>query len=90
MYYQVRSELARNMQENTANHISANHSLDQSYEGLQACARAQGRRLVLNSVSGLVSKIWYRIPFDQSALSISNIPATDSSKVLPGSRSLSK
>ncbi len=38
----------------------------------------------LNSVSGLVSKIWYRIPFDQSELSISKIPLTDSPRVRPG------
>ena len=31
----------------------------------------------LNSASGLVSKIWYRIPFDQSDLSVSRIPLTD-------------
>ena len=34
----------------------------------------------LNSVSGLVSKMWYRIPFDQSDLSISKIPPTDCRK----------
>ena len=39
----------------------------------------------LNSVSGLVSKVWYRIPFDQSELSISKIPPTDSPTVRPGS-----
>jgi len=38
----------------------------------------------LNSVSGLVSMIWYRIPFDQSELSISNIPPTDSPRARPG------
>ena len=38
----------------------------------------------LNSVSGLVSKVWYRIPFDQSELSISKIPPTDSPTVRPG------
>jgi len=32
---------------------------------------------LLHSVSGLVSKIWYRIPFDQSELSVSEIPPTD-------------
>jgi len=37
-----------------------------------------------NSVSGLVSKIRYRIPFDQSDPSISNIPPTDSPKIRPG------
>ena len=31
----------------------------------------------LNSVSGLVPKVWFRIPFDQSELSISVIPPTD-------------
>ena len=41
-------------------------------------------RLTLNSVSGLVSKVWYRIPFDQSELSISKIPPTDSPTVRPG------
>jgi hypothetical protein len=35
----------------------------------------------LKSVLGLVSTIWYRIPFDQSELSISNIPPTDSPTV---------
>jgi len=40
--------------------------------------------LNLNSVSGLVSKVWYRIPFDQSELSISKISPTDSPKVRPG------
>jgi hypothetical protein len=39
---------------------------------------------VLNSVSGLVSITWYRILFDQSELSISEIPPTDSPKVRPG------
>jgi hypothetical protein len=29
-------------------------------------------------------EFWYRIPFDQSELSISNIPPTDSPKVRPG------
>jgi hypothetical protein len=37
----------------------------------------------LNSVSGLVSMIWYRIPFDQSGLSISRIPPTNSLTVRP-------
>jgi hypothetical protein len=34
--------------------------------------------LELNSVSALVSNIWCRIPFQQSELSISKIPPTDS------------
>jgi hypothetical protein len=38
----------------------------------------------LNSVSGLVSNIWYRIPFDQSELSIARIPLSDSPTVRPG------
>jgi hypothetical protein len=38
----------------------------------------------LNSVSGPVSKVWYRIPFDQSELSISKISPTDSPTVRPG------
>ena len=38
----------------------------------------------LNSVSGLVSKLWYRCPLDQSELSISKIPPTDSPTVRPG------
>jgi hypothetical protein len=46
--------------------------------------RTQQKVLMLNSVSGLVSKFWYRIPFDQSELSISKIPPTDSPKVRPG------
>ena len=44
----------------------------------------QPKSLLLNSVSGLVSKVWYRIPFDQSELSISKIPPTDSPTVRPG------
>jgi len=40
--------------------------------------------LSLNSVSGLVSMLWYRIPFDQAELSISRIPPTDSPTVRPG------
>jgi len=40
--------------------------------------------LSLNSVSGLVSKIWHRILFDQSELSIYKIPPTDSPTVRPG------
>jgi len=39
---------------------------------------------MLISVSGLVSNVWYRIPFDQSQLSVSKIPPTDSPKVRPG------
>ena len=38
----------------------------------------------LNSVSGLVSKIRHRIPFDQSEPSILRIPPTDSQKVRLG------
>ena len=49
-------------------------------EGL-ANVLAAGR---LNSVSGLVSNIWYRIPFDQSELSVSKIRPTDSPNVRPG------
>jgi hypothetical protein len=41
-------------------------------------------RSLLNSVSGLVSMIWYRIPFAQSELSISTIPPTDSPTVRQG------
>ena len=41
-------------------------------------------RRCLTSVSGLVSKVWYRIPFDQSKLYVSEIPPTDSPKVRPG------
>ena len=37
----------------------------------------------LNSVSDLVSKIWYRIPFDQSDPSITKIPPTDPPNVRP-------
>ena len=37
----------------------------------------------LNSVSGLVSKMWYRIPFNQSELSISKFPPSDSPTVRP-------
>ena len=40
--------------------------------------------LKLNSVSGLVLKIWYLIPFDQSELCISSIPPTDPPPVRPG------
>ena len=39
--------------------------------------------LDLNSVSGLVSKVWCRIPFNQSELSISKIPPTGSPTVRP-------
>jgi len=38
----------------------------------------------LNSMSGLVSKLWYRIPFNQSELTNSKIPPTDSTTVRPG------
>jgi len=38
----------------------------------------------LNSVSGLVLKDWWRISFDQSDVSISRIPLTDSPKDRPG------
>ena len=38
----------------------------------------------LNSMSGLITKVWYRMPFDQSELSISKIPPTDSPTVRPG------
>jgi len=38
----------------------------------------------ITSVSGLVSEIWYRIPFDQSALTISKFPPTDSPTARPG------
>ena len=38
----------------------------------------------LNSVSDLVSNTWYRIPFDQSALSISKVPPTDSLTIRAG------
>ena len=40
--------------------------------------------LELSSVSGLVSNVWYRILLDQSELSISKIPPTDSLKVRTG------
>jgi hypothetical protein len=39
--------------------------------------------IMLNSMSGLVLKLWYRFPFDQSELSISKIPRTDSPQVPP-------
>jgi len=42
------------------------------------------RPSTLNSVSGLVSKLWYRSPFNQSELPVSKIPPTDSPKVRPG------
>ena len=42
------------------------------------------KRSSLNSVSDMVSKVWYRSPFIQSELSISKIPPTDSSEVRPG------
>jgi len=35
----LRPELAQNDSENPANHISTNHSLDQSYEDLQTLRR---------------------------------------------------
>ena len=37
----------------------------------------------LNSVSSLVSNLWYRIPIDQSEPAISEITPTDSPKVGP-------
>jgi hypothetical protein len=46
--------------------------------------RIPQKELALNSVSDLVSKVWYRIPFDQSELPISEIPPTDWPKVRPG------
>jgi len=39
---------------------------------------------LLHSMSGLVSNICCRIPFDQSELSVSNIPPTNSPTVRPG------
>ena len=53
---------------------------------IRSCFAKQSCLLVpepstLNSVSGLVSKMWYRIPFDQSELSISRIPPTGSPTV---------
>ena len=41
-------------------------------------------RLALNSVSGLISKMWYRIPFDQSEQSKAKIPPTASPETRPG------
>ena len=40
--------------------------------------------VALNSVSGVVSRIWCRVPFDQSEPYISRIPPTDSPTVRPG------
>jgi hypothetical protein len=57
-------------------------SLDQSQLGIQPGHVAA--TLSLNSVSGLATKMWYRIPFDQSELSISKLPPTHSPKVRPG------
>ena len=37
-----------------------------------------------NSVSGLVSKLTVRSPFDQSELSKAKIPPTESPKIRPG------
>jgi len=51
-------------------------------------SRAEPKRSVdpgLNSVSGLVSEVWYRIPLDKLELSILKIPSTDSPTVRPGS-----
>jgi hypothetical protein len=39
--------------------------------------------IALKSVSDLVPKVWYRIPFDQSELSLSNVPPADSPDVRP-------
>ena len=39
---------------------------------------------VSDLVLDLVSNTWYRIPFDQSALSISRVPPTDSLTIRPG------
>jgi len=56
-----------------------------SAQGLpESTLKVKSGGLHLNSVSGLVSKIWYRIPFDQSELSISRIPPTGSPTVGPG------
>ena len=40
--------------------------------------------LYSNSVSGLVSNMWYRIAFDHLELPISKIPPSDSPTVRPG------
>jgi len=52
-------------------------------EGHITLLMCSGKEFFLNSVSGLVSMIWYRIPFDQSELSISKIPPTGSLTVRP-------
>jgi hypothetical protein len=44
----------------------------------------------LDSTSGLVTKIWYRIPFDQSEQSVSIIPPTKPAESSTRSSSLSK
>jgi len=56
------------------------------------CPRACSQSLPLvhfpadtvSTVSGLVSLLWYRSPFDQSELSISKLLPTDLPKVRPG------
>ena len=47
----------------------------------QRCTAGGGSFL---AASGLVSNVWYRIPFNQSALSVSNFQPTDSHKIRPG------
>ena len=37
-----------------------------------------------SGIVDMVSQMWYRIPFDQSELSVSKIPPTDSPKFRPG------
>jgi len=57
-----------------------------SHRGLEGERRAGGssRTSTFNSVSGLVWNIWYRIPLDQSELSILKLLPTDSPKFRPG------
>jgi len=45
---------------------------------------SEGRFTQVNSMSGLVPKLWYRSPFDQFEQSEAEIPPTDSSKIRPG------
>ena len=49
--------------------------------GIHCSPRHRMLQLRLNSVAGLVSKIWYRTPFDQSELSNLGISPTHSPKV---------
>jgi hypothetical protein len=71
--YTFTFRIGANVQEKPANQISVHLYLDQSYRAfsVRAHAETEYKKLInQNSVSGLVSKIRYRITFDQSEPSI--------------------